>query len=78
MDEVLKAMIRELCGVMNGVDERIKEGVLQLFGQVEWREWKMIRGFPGIWRMDKVPNTQITEFCGVTKGVDKGIDEHVL
>ena len=28
-------MVRELCGVMKGVDERIDEGIPQLFGDVE-------------------------------------------
>ena len=38
MDRVPNARIRELCGVTKGVDERIDEGVLQLFGQVERME----------------------------------------
>ena len=29
MDKVLNAQIRQLCGVMKGVDEKIDEGVLQ-------------------------------------------------
>ena len=35
MDRVLNAQIRELCGVMKGVDKRINKGVLQWFGHVE-------------------------------------------
>ena len=34
MDNVLNAQIRELCGMMKEVDERIDGGVLQLFGHV--------------------------------------------
>ena len=34
MDRVLNALIRELCGVMNGVDERIYEGVFWWLGHV--------------------------------------------
>ena len=35
MDISPNARIRELCGVMKGVDERIDEGVLRGFGHVE-------------------------------------------
>ena len=35
MDKVRNAWIRELCEVTKGVDERIDEGVLRLFGHVE-------------------------------------------
>ena len=35
MDKVLNAHIRELCGVMKGVDKRIDEGVHWWFGHVE-------------------------------------------
>ena len=38
MDKVLNAGIRQLCGVMKGVDEKINEGVLQWFGHVERME----------------------------------------
>ena len=38
MDRVLNARIRELCGVMKGVDKRIGEGVLWWFGHVEKME----------------------------------------
>ena len=38
MDRVPNAQIRELCGVMKGVDERIEESVLQWFGHVERME----------------------------------------
>ena len=37
---VSNALIREVCGVMKGVKERIEEGVLQWF-----REWRII-GLP--------------------------------
>ena len=46
MDRVPTEFIRELCGVMKGVGERIDKGVLKWFGL--WREWRMIgllRGF---------------------------------
>ena len=36
MDRVLNTRIRELCGVIKGVDERIDEGVLW------WRGWRRI------------------------------------
>ena len=41
MDRVLNAWIRKLCGMTNGVDERIDEGVLWWFGHVERmeKEW---------------------------------------
>ena len=35
MDRVPNARIRELCGVMKGLDERIGVGVLRWFGHVE-------------------------------------------
>ena len=35
MDRVPNTWIMELCGVMNGVDKRIDEGVLRWFGHVE-------------------------------------------
>ena len=35
MDRVLNAQIRELCGVMKGLDERIDEGILRWFSHVE-------------------------------------------
>ena len=35
MDRFPNAQIKELCGVMNGVDKRIDEGVLWWFSQVE-------------------------------------------
>ena len=38
MDRVPNARISELCGVTNGVDERIDEGVLRWFGHVERME----------------------------------------
>ena len=38
MDEVLNVRIKELCGVTNGVDERIDEGVLRLYGHVDKME----------------------------------------
>ena len=38
MDKVPNAQIKELCGVMKGVDDRIDEGVLQKFGHVERME----------------------------------------
>ena len=44
MDKVLNSQIRELCGVMNGVKERIDEGVLQWFNYVE-RMSGLLRGF---------------------------------
>ena len=37
VDRVPNARIRDLCGVTNGVDERI-EGALRLFGHVEKME----------------------------------------
>ena len=42
MDRVPNARIRELCGVKKGLDERIDEGVLRWFGQVERMERGMI------------------------------------
>ena len=38
MDRILNALIRELCGVTKGVDERIEEGVLKWFSHVERME----------------------------------------
>ena len=38
MDRVPNAVIRKLCGVTKGVDERIDEGVLRWFGNVERME----------------------------------------
>ena len=35
MDRVSNARIRELCGVMQGVDKRIAEGVFRWFGHVD-------------------------------------------
>ena len=40
MDRVPNARIRDMCGVMKGVDERISEGVLRWFSM--WRGWKII------------------------------------
>ena len=37
MDRVPNAWMRELCGVMNEVDERIDDGVLRWFGHEERR-----------------------------------------
>ena len=38
MGKVLNAGIRQLCGVTNGVDKKIDEGVLRWFGYVERME----------------------------------------
>ena len=38
MDRVPNARIRELCGVKNGLDERVNEGVLRWFCHVERME----------------------------------------
>ena len=38
MDRVLNALIRESCGVMKGVYERIEEGLLWWYGHVERME----------------------------------------
>ena len=38
IDKIPNAGIRELCGVMKGVDERIEEGVLRWFVHVERME----------------------------------------
>ena len=38
MDRVPNARIRELCGVRNGIDEKIDERVLRWFGHVERME----------------------------------------
>ena len=35
MNNITNSWIRELCGAMEGVDERNDEGVLQLFGHLE-------------------------------------------
>ena len=35
VDKVPNTWIRQLCGVMKGIDEKIDEGVLQWFGHVE-------------------------------------------
>ena len=37
MDKVRNAQVKELCGVMKRVDERIDEGVLRWFGNVRER-----------------------------------------
>ena len=37
MDRVPNAWIRELCGMKNGLNERINEGILQWFSNVEER-----------------------------------------
>ena len=42
MDKIPNAGIRELCGVMKGVDEKIDEGVLRWFG---WRMIGLLRGY---------------------------------
>ena len=42
MDKVPNGYIRQLCGVTKGVDEKIDEGVLRLFGYVERMEIDMI------------------------------------
>ena len=41
MNRIPNARIRELCGVGNGIDERIDEGVLRWFRHVErmGRDW---------------------------------------
>ena len=38
MDRVSNAWIRDFCGIMKGMDEKIDEGVLQCFGYVERME----------------------------------------
>ena len=43
MDRVPNTQIRELCGVMKGVDERIYEGVLRWFGHVERMEDRIVK-----------------------------------
>ena len=35
MDRIPNKRIKELCGVMKGIDERIEEGILLWFGHVE-------------------------------------------
>ena len=42
MNKVPNAQIRQLCGVMQGVDKKIDEGVLQWFSHVERMENNMI------------------------------------
>ena len=42
MDKVLNIRIRNLFGVVKGVDERIYEGVLQWFGHMERKEKERI------------------------------------
>ena len=42
MDRVPNGRVRELCGVTNGLDKRINEGVLQWFGYVERMEKERI------------------------------------
>ena len=42
MDRVPNAQIRELCGVKKGLDERIDEGVLRWFANVERMERDII------------------------------------
>ena len=43
MNKVLNAWIRELCGVMKGMDERI-DGVFRWLGHVERMEKELLRG----------------------------------
>ena len=38
MDKIPSARVRELCGVRNGLDEKIDEGILLWFGHVERME----------------------------------------
>ena len=38
MDRVLNAGIKELCGVIKGVDKKIDQGFLRWFGHVEKKE----------------------------------------
>ena len=42
MDKFLSARIRQMCGVIKGVDEKVDEGVLRCFGHVERMENDMI------------------------------------
>ena len=42
MDRVANARLREFCGVIKGLDERIDKGVLQWFVHVERMERDMI------------------------------------
>ena len=44
MDRVQNAWIRELCGVMKGVDERIGESLLHWFGHIEMENDRMSKG----------------------------------
>ena len=37
-----------------------------------------LKGFLGIWKMDRVPNALIRELCRVKKGLDESIDEGVF
>ena len=39
-DRVLKVWIRELCRVMQGIGERIDEGIL--LGLPMWKEWRSV------------------------------------
>ena len=38
MDRIPNAQIREFCGVIKGVDERVDEGILRWFGHLERME----------------------------------------
>ena len=38
MGKILNAQVRQLCGVMKGIDEKVDEGVLGWFGHVERME----------------------------------------
>ena len=51
VDRVPNALIRELWGLLKGLDERIEEFVLRWFGQVERREKDRIvkRVYVGEW-----------------------------
>ena len=37
-----------------------------------------LRGFLGIWSMNRVPNARIRELCGVRRGLDERIGEGVF
>ena len=52
MDRIPNAQIRELCGVRNGLDERINEGILRWFGHAERMERDRIakREYVGVCR----------------------------
>ena len=41
-DKIPNAWIREFCGVVKGMDERIDEAKVFYDGTAMWREWKMI------------------------------------